>query len=563
MKITFFNIVGPLLFLLQMGITCSLFAQGDDKDKKKDWTDGELEDVQIEIIKEREITLPKVNRNFEKIPPRANEPIIPPITYDFRTFNFQAPEVKPSIKPLRLKQESSSSVYGGYVTGGFGNYSTPYAEAFLNSRKDKNKLIGAHAWFKSSGKGPIDDENSASGTSGATVYGKTFGEYLSFSGKVGFETYKTHFYGYPQDEEPADRSSIKQFYNIFSLGGSVSNTKSSDFSYQLGADFSHLNDHYDAQETIVDLGFKSAYRLDEETSVDINATYSIISRKDELVDAKPRNLFQVNGAYVFIPMEGLSVKAGLTVAYENDTLDNKNIHVFPDLHATYTLSPTVDLVGALTGGVDKVSLHSLSRENWWVEPNIPIYHTNRNFEFLIGINARLSKQIEAHAGLSAANLKNLYYFVNSPGDQSMFTTVYDNGTTKRNNIYGSISYAQSEKAKFMLRADYYTYTTDNIKEAWHKPTYSVTANALYNIYDKILLKADLIMQGGMKAFDQETQETIKLDGAFDLNARAEYLFSPSFSFFVELNNITSSKYPLFYHYPVRSLQVLGGVTWSF
>ena len=561
---TFSNRLNRLPLVILISISPSLlFAQSGTKDDKKDWKDGELEDIQIEIIKEREIVLPKVNRNFEKIPPRAHEASHPPITYDFRTFNFQAPDVKPSIKPLKLKQESSSDVYGGYVSAGFGNYATPYAEAFLNSQQDKNKLIGAHAWLKSSAKGPVDEENSGSGTSGATIYGKTFGDVVSFSGKIGFENTKTHFYGYPQDEQPEDRSSIKQFYNIFSLGGSVSNTKNADFSYQLGGDFSYLTDNYDARETSVDLSFKSAYKIDDETSVDVKASYDIISRKDELVDAKPRNLFVISGAYVFVPMEELKVSAGLSVAYENDTLDSKDLHVFPDVRATYALTPTIDLVGALTGGVDKVSLQSLSRENWWLGPNIPIYHTNRTFELLVGINAKLGKQVEAHAGLSAANLKNLYYFVNSPDDQSKFTTVYDKGATKRNNIYGAISYTQSEKAKFMLRADLYTYTTDEIEEAWHRPTYSVTANASYNIYDKILVKADLIMQGGMKAFDQETLEIEKLDGAFDLNARVEYLFSPSFSFFLELNNITSSKYPLFYHYPVRGFQALGGVTWSF
>ena len=61
---------------------------------KKDWEgEGEIEDVTIEIVKERQITLPKANRNFDKIPPRASEPIKPPITYDFQSFNFQAPQI--------------------------------------------------------------------------------------------------------------------------------------------------------------------------------------------------------------------------------------------------------------------------------------------------------------------------------------------------------------------------------------------------------------------------------------------------------------------------------------
>jgi hypothetical protein len=140
---------------------------------------------------------------------------------------------------------------------------------------------------------------------------------------------------------------------------------------------------------------------------------------------------------------------------------------------------------------------------------------------------------------------------------------FDRGGTKRSNLHGALSYAQSEKAKFMVRGDIFSYTPDEVAEAWHRPTYKLTMNGSVNVYDKILLKADLIAQGGMKAYDQQTMSTIKLKGALDLNLRAEYLFSESFSFFVQGNNLTSNKYPVFYHYPVRGIQVLGGITWSF
>lgn len=559
LKNIFLMIPGCVLFVIMM-IGVPLFAQ-DDGAKKK-WTDGELEDVQIEIIKERQITLPKANRNFEKIPPRAAEPIKPPITYNFRPFNFQAPEISPQIRPLKLKQDDATRVYGSYVSLGYGNFASPYAEAFLNSGKDKQKLVGAHAWLKSSAKGPVDGQNSGSGTSGVSVYGKTFGEFVSVSGNAEFENIATHFYGYPEGEL-VDRSTIRQSYNLFSLGGTVANTRNSDFSYSLGADFGYLSDRYKAKETDVNLNFRSSYTINDESLIGLKADYSVISRKDELIDPKPRSLFQVGGNYVFSPTDELKMKAGLTVTYENDTLDSKDLHLFPDFHATYKLSPSVDLVGSLTGGVDKVSLHTLVQDNWWLAPNIPIYHTNRLFEFLAGVNARLGNKVEVQAGLAAAHLKNLYSFVNTADDQSKFTTVFDEGTTKRNNVYASLSYAQSETAKFMVRMDYYTYTPDELQEVWHRPAYRMSANAYYNVYDKILLKADLIVQGGMKALDQPTQEVIKLDGAFDLNARAEYLFSDSFSFFVQLNNIVSNEYPVYYHYPVRGMQVLGGITWSF
>lgn len=552
-----------IAFLLS-GISLQAQQGGGEKGEKKEWTDGELQDVQIEIVNERKIVLPHANRNFEKIPPRPAESATAPITYDFRTFSFQAPEIKPLIRPLKLKQTTSSNVYGSYVSLGYGNYASPYAEAFLNSRKDKDKLVGAHAWLISSGKGPVDGKNSGSGNSGISLYGKTFGKVLSFSGDVGFENTSTHFYGYPEGME-VNRDSIKQSYNVFSLNGSLSNTKKTDFAYSLGAGLSYLSDKHNARETEIDLAFKSSYAIQDESSVQLKADYSAINRKDQLVDATLRNLFQVKGAYVFTPMDGFTMNAGVIVAYENDTLGGKDLHVFPDLSVTYKVTPSVEVVGALTGGIDKVSLHTLAAANWWLAPNVAIFHTDRTFEFNVGMNAKLGNKVEAHTGIALANLKNYYYFVNSPEDQSKFIVVYDRSGTKRSNLFASLSYAQSEKAKFMLRGDVYSYTTGDkeLKEPWHKPLYKLSANAYYNIYDKILLKADLIMQGGMKALDPVTLETVKLDGAFDLNAKAEYLFSDSFSFFVQFNNITSNKYPLFLNYPVRGLQVLGGITWSF
>ena len=97
----------------------------------------------------------------------------------------------------------------------------------------------------------------------------------------------------------------------------------------------------------------------------------------------------------------------------------------------------------------------------------------------------------------------------------------------------------------------------------HRPTYKITANAFYNLYQKFLFNVDIIAQGGMKAQEPVTMNTVKLDAAFDLNFKTEYLFSESFSAFIQLNNIASSKYPLFLHYPVRGFQVMGGITWSF
>lgn len=526
----------------------------------QDAPSGDLDDVEIEIVKEREITLPAAARSFEKVPPRPAETARPVINYDFQPFSFQTSQINPAIRPLKLKQESPSNVFGGYVSAGYGNYASPYLEAFINSRRDRDKLIGAHVIHRSSGKGPVDGNNSASGTSGVSLYGKVFSDLISLSAEAGYENRFTHFYGYSPGTI-VENEDIRQAFNIFSLKGELSNTKNSAFAWQLGAGFSHLADHYEARETQADFNFKSSYELDEESSIAVAATYSLINRKDSLLEANPRSLFSVNPRYEFFPVEDLKLSAGIVAAFENDTIDGKNVHAYPDLRASYPLSPSVEVVASLTGGIEKVSLQSLSRENMWLTANLPVFHTNKLLDLQGALHTKIGNKISANGGFSLATLKNLYYFRNLTQDPSRFTVEYDNVTT-RTNFFASLGFVQAKAFKVMIRGDVYGYSTD-IEEAWHRPTYKVTGEASVNISDKFLLDVNLISQGGMKAFDPLADAKVELDPAFDLNFRTEYLFSDKVSLFSQFNNITSTQYPLFFNYPVRGFQVLAGFTWSF
>lgn len=552
MKNIFMNFRVVLAGLMVLVLT-NAFSQ--DRDRA-----GDLEDVEIEIVRERQITLPPATRNFEKIPPRPAETGRPTFNYDFQPFSFQASQINPAIRPLKLKQESPSHVFGGYLSAGYGNYASPYLEAFVNSRRDRNKLIGAHIIHRSSGEGPVDGKNSASGTSGLSLYGKVFSDFISLSAEAGYENRFTHFYGY-QPGIVVEKEDIRQAFNLFSLKGELSNTKNSAFAWQLGAAFSHLADHYEARETQADFNFKSSYELDEESAIAVAANYSLINRKDSLVEANPRSLLSVNPRYEFFPVEDLKLSAGIVAAFENDTINGKDVHAYPDLRASYPLSPSVEVVASLTGGIEKVSLQSLAGENMWLGANIPVFHTNKLLDLQAALHTKIGNKISANGGFSLATLKNLYYFRNMDADPSRFTVEYDDVTT-RANFFASLGFAQAKTFKVMIRGDVYAYSTE-IDEAWHRPTYKVTGETSVNISDKFLLDVNLISQGGMKAFDPVADAKVKLDPAFDLNVRTEYLFSEKVSLFAQFNNITSTQYPMFFNYPVRGFQVLGGFTWSF
>jgi len=556
---------GRLWLLLVFGLLGSTTVLGQGE--------GEIERVEVEIIKNREVSVPQAARNFEKIPPRPAEPVKPEISYQFKNLSFNVPDYNPVIRPLRLKAESISKIYGNYVSAGLGNYASPYAEAYFTNKRNKNKNYGMKFFHRSFMTGPVDDKNSASGHTEFRLFGKMMNSNVAIGGFVNYENTAGYFYGYLPGSV-TDRSTIRQDYNIVSVGGELENSKLSNFSYNFKAGYSYLSDHYSASEGEVNLNFMSQYSIDVKKKVIINSDYYLITRTDALINPKPRHIFKVKPAYQFTPIEKLILTAGANIVVENDTIGNQNgFHVYPNLASSYQLSPSAEWYAGLTGDIDKVSLHSLSRENVWVNSNIAIFNTNRALEFLTGLKGRIHGKVSFGTGLSFATLKNFYYYQSGTGNlRSKFDVVYDNGSTQRLNFFGELGYS-NQSVKFNVRGDYYSYSTSIVNQitnqssfentALNRLTYRFTANSSFNVYDKLLLSADFIAQGGIKALDLGSNNLISLNAAADLNFKANYFVSKQFSIFLNFNNVLSSNYQLYLNYPVRGFQVLGGASWNF
>ena len=540
---------------LVIGTLCPVTLFGQEWEK-----DGGIPSAEIQILKDRQITLPQADRNFDKIPPRPMEPVAPEIVYQFKNLRFTTPDFNPAIRPLKLKQEDISKVYGNSLSAGYGNYASPYLEAYFNSKRNKNQFYGAHFYHHSFGNGPVDHKNSASGATEMNLFGKAMSNSVVASGTIGYENRNTYFYGYTPGTEP-NRDAIAQHYTTVSLGAGIENAKPADLTYSLQGSYSHLNDQYLAQESELGLLFKGVYKISEDARINLNSDYFLIDRKDSRPGLKPRNLFRVKPSYRFTPIDELWLTLGANVAYENDTIGrNKSFHVYPNVRADYNLSESVTAYAALTGDIDKVSLHTLSRENLWINSNIDIFHTNRSVELLSGLKGNLGKKVAFAAGVSTANLKNLYFYQNAKNDRARFDVVYNRANTQRLNLFAELGYSYGETVKMVLRGDYFHYSTTFVP---YRPTYRLAFNSSYSLYSKLLFNIDFIAQGGIKARDEQAMKTVTLDPAVDLNVRVDYFISKKVSAFLKFNNLLSNNYQVYLYYPVRGLQVMGGVTWSF
>lgn len=547
-----------LALAFSVGLTCvsasEIFAQ-DQKDG------GQIEDVQIEWTKEKQITLPKANRSFEKIPPRPAEPITPAITYDFKPLRFTAPDYNPVVKPLRLKDELPSKIYGNYVSVGFGNYNSPFLRGSFSSKRDAEKAYGVDLFHRSFGKGSVRGDDSGSG------YTKIDGFYSGIGAKVTadlglqYERIMAKFYGFTpiaSDKSPA----VKQEFNIVGLSGAVSNTKPGDFNFKLAGDFSYLDDALKAAESEVGLHFNSSYKISENQSILLRSDYILAARKDEKVEAKPRHLFRVNPAYQFLIADKLRLSAGFNSVVANDTIqEKKKVHIYPDAWINYDITKEFGAYAGITGDYDKVTLHTLARENPWLNSNIPLSHTNRAFEFRGGLKGKVARKLSIHAGTALVNFKHMYFYKNNPTTPQRFDLVYDN--TVRLNFFAELGFNHSEKANISTRIDYFNYSMKTIDYPWNRPTYKAGVYSWFKPIDKIMITIDFVSQGGMKGYDYGTSKVVSLPTVVNLDAKVRYFMSKRFSAFVEGSNILNSKYYMYQNYLARGAQVSLGASWSF
>jgi hypothetical protein len=543
-------------------IIISIFLLGSVTAFAQEEEGGEIENVEIEIVKDKQITLPKANRNFEKIPPRPAEPLAPAMSYDFKTLRFEAPDYNPNVKPLRLKDEPLSKIYGNYVSAGFGNYNSPFLRGSISSKRNSEKRYGVDFFHHSFGKGPVDEQNSGSGYSKVNGYVSGMGPKLTADLGLTYENLFNHFYGYRPSPTEVRADDIRQTYNIIGLNAGITNTKASDFNFKLTGDFSYLQDRFEAAESEAGLHLDSRYTISKEKAFVFKTDYFLVARKDVNIEAKPRHLFKINPTYEFRVGEKLKIEAGLNAVVQNDTIGKgKTFHLYPDAWIHYPATGSVDAYAGITGDFEKVSLHTLARENQWVNSNIDIFHTNKSFEFRAGVQGKIARKYSFHVGTSVINFKHLYFYENVLTDRAKFNVVYDDAL--RLNFFAEAGVVHSDKVNITLRADQYSYSMNKLDYPWQRPLYKVGAYSSYKMFDKVLLTVNLVSQGGAKAYDNETDRVVTLTPAMNLDAKIRYFISKQLSVYVEGNNILNNKYFLYQYYPVRGVQVSAGLSWSF
>jgi hypothetical protein len=224
----------------------------------------------------------------------------------------------------------------------------------------------------------------------------------------------------------------------------------------------------------------------------------------------------------------------------------------------------MSIYGQLTGGLERNTFRQFSKENPFLAGYFPLRNTNNKLDLSAGINVKLDRQLAFIGSVGIKRLTDDAFFRNLNSGTTLVTyeVMYDNNT--QSNIHAEVVYDQGEKTGFSLGADYFGNTPSREDKPLFRPAFKMTVSGFYTIGEKIFLSTQWGYVSSRNAVDYATGGDYSTLKAFiDGNLHIDYRYTKVMSVFVNLNNVTASKYSRWYNYPSYRFSAMAGLTYSF
>ena len=520
--------------------------------------------------------------------PQPIDTILPdlPVRYEMLPAKAEIPAKVDSIAAAKLSVLAPQpKLYKGFVKAGFGLYTTPLGELYYDQTRSRKNGYGVHVKHFSSNGGLDDVGPSDYSFNSIDGYYKHFLDDHEASGKLIYDRRRISYYGYPSNDSiqealdalEAPEDAFKQFYNDIGFAGRLRSlyTDSTKLSHDIGLEVHSYSNLSKSRETNMRLTAAGQKTLGKETYggtllIDNNAYRGQIS--DELGD------FRQNGTLVglepWVSTKGDAYLVRVGVGLFVDAMGATTFHFFPQAYAHYSLFNDILIPYAgLQGERRRNSFRSLTRENPWLIGGPSLTNSSLLYDLYGGLRGSFSSDLGFDVRVSKSREDNMPLFVNTPnqpfGDR--MAVVYDRVDIL--DLSGELNYRQKEALSFTARVDVFTYATKVQQEAWNLPPYQLSFGARYDMRSKLIVKAEAQFLGKRPAYRLAgplengvlvvQSEQVDLDGFLDLYLGLEYRYTKRLSLFIDLSNLSASKYERWYRHPVQRSLLLGGVTYAF
>ncbi len=462
-----------------------------------------------------------------------------------------------ALKPLALSIDSMPAwINANYVKAGFGNYSTPYAEAGLSYGDGKTSLInflGKHI----SQKGSIPYQQYGNTTFNFIGLYSTNAN-MEWRTKISFNTRTQYYYGFQPDTLKYEKDSLRQKYNTITGMIGLRNKEVNDLgiSYDPTLAINLFSDNRSGRETSFILNAPLSKIITKEISLNLGLTANLSTYKKTDDTQLKNNLFYLSPSLV-VKKNNFTLNAGFIPSW-----DNGISHLLPNLSAVIKVRDEKFVVQAgWIGYYQKNTYQSLSSFNPWIHQPDSLFNT-RIQEQYAGFKGSAGSHFTYNARLSLLKYNNPVLYLNDTLDGKTFTPTYESAL-RSVKISGEVGYTVQEKFSLLAGAAVNTFSGLDINEhAWGLLPLEITGSLRWQVLRDLQFKSDLLVSNGAlyRAKDGSKERS---GGAFDLNAGGELTVVPRLSLWLQFNNILNTKYERWHQYQVLGFHILGGIVYSF
>ena len=497
--------------------------------------------------------------NFQASPVIADT-VRPRLTYDIPSENLLFKYQPAELKPVALESDTLGGWgYSNFIKVGIGNVHQPYVKAGVSFGDGKSTFInifGDH--FTSKGDLPFQ-KNSLTKVGAALTY-KT-PRNLEWNAGLGFISDDYYLYGFRPDSLKFTKDQLKQRFQTIEGKVSLRNIVPTEFglSYNPSARIAVFTDNHDPKtteaNTVVTLPVQK--RFGKTTAFDLGLVADLTSFRNEGNTHKTQN----NNVYMIKPTvllktPNLYLHAGIMPSWDMGVF-----HMMPNAMADITTNDqrfTLQL--GWIGYYNKGSYQRFASVNPWLAKPDSLLNT-RVQEGYVGFKGSAGDHFSYSAKVGYQQHKNIPLFVNDMNDGKTFGIIYE----EKLNMFQShveAEYRVGEKFSAKGTVNWNIFKVEQEKKAWGMIPIELNTSLRWQLLKDLFFRADLWAWDGPR-YRGKDGDSFKGEGAFDLNAGAEFRITKNFNVWLQMNNIMNNRYERWNQYEVFGFNILGGIVYSF
>jgi len=493
---------------------------------------------------------------FAPTPPRPDT-TPPRLSYSIPVSNVIPPLSPFSIRPVERAVDSASSwANSNHVRAGFGNLNTPLLEAGLSFGDTRNRVALTASHISSQGRIRYQDY---ARTRLQAVAAMAAGANAEWTLKAGLSQDRQFQYGYDTAIfRMFGKDQLLRRYNVVSLSTGLRNLAPTEFGlrYHPTVSVDILRDNRSAEEAdiVVDLPLEKA--IGERFAIGLGVNADLTKLSPDKLPALSNNLFTVPLTLSY-QGEKAGLKGGIIPSW-----DNGQFVLLPTLRAEMPIAGEKWILQAgWIAHYEKGSYRRIAGLNPFIDVPLTLRNT-RITERFAGFRGVLAKTFTYSARAGVTTFRNAPLFVNDVISGKSFNTLFEE-RIEALHVKGEMGYVQGEQFSLQTGLNFYGFTKQVTEDKpWGMVPVELEGHLRWRILKDLWFQTDMYLWRGAQ-FRLKPGQSVRVDGAFDLNAGLEFRVARMLSLWARFNNITNARYQRWYQYDCYGFNMTGGLALLF